>query len=301
MRRPGAVGVVGVGALVLAGALAFSPGPAMAAPRPGTGDVAASVTSWDVAAGRLGTAGSLWEPMRTRGLERTRRIAVLGDRLTVANGTVTAGDTYAGTRYGRGARSVWVHQKWADTGWAAEPAVSTSRALVGTVRLPVGRRGSRTVVVARVYADCVPQPPDADPRPVPARTRCERSDVLRFGGTIELTARPSAATVSPGRTTIVVSSTGLTYRQLLGFAGSLQQVAGSAALGAGSAQMVGMCRQMSTGSMGEDAAAAFAGSNGYTLRVGSIDGTPLALTTDYRPDRFTVSIVAGAVTSCTYG
>ena len=31
------------------------------------------------------------------------------------------------------------------------------------------------------------------------------------------------------------------------------------------------------------------------------DGQPQAVTADYRPDRFTVSTVSGAVTSCTYG
>jgi hypothetical protein len=78
-------------------------------------------------------------------------------------------------------------------------------------------------------------------------------------------------------------------------------VAGSTADGAGSAQMVGMCRQMVEGAMTVDQASAFAQSNGYTVRVGSIDGQPQAVTADYRPDRFTVSVVSGAVTGCTYG
>jgi hypothetical protein len=65
--------------------------------------------------------------------------------------------------------------------------------------------------------------------------------------------------------------------------------------------MVGMCRQMTDGAMTEEQASAFAGANGYTLRVGSIDGQPQAVTMDYRPDRFTVALVSGVVTSCSYG
>lgn len=266
-----------------------------------TADLSTSVVSWDTAAARLGTAGSLWEPAQTLGLNRTRRIVVIGDDITVANGAATGGQTYAGTRYGRGLRSVWVEEKWANTGWAAEPAVSTSRALVGTVRLRLGPPGTRVVVPARVYAECVRQPADANPKPVPASKRCSRADVLRYGGTIELTARPASTMTAPGNTTVVIRSTGLRYSQLVAVAQSLQQVAGAPAGGAGSAQMLGMCQQMVGGSMSADAAAAFATSNGYPLRVGSIDGVPQAVTADYRPDRFTVSTVAGVVTGCTYG
>ncbi len=272
--------------------------PAVAAPAP---DVRASVSTWDAAAARLGSAGSLWEPMRVAGLERSRRITVIGDGITVSSRLVTGGETFAGTTYGRGRRQVQVAQKWAATGWSAEPVVSTSRALVGTTRVAIGRRTQKVVVPVRIYADCVPQPAAANPRPVPPRTRCSRADVRRFGGTAELTAQSPTALAGPGATTIVLTSTGLTYAQLLATVRSLQQVVGSPALGAGSAQMIGMCRQMVTGVMTADAARAFAESNGYLLRVGSVDGVPLALTMDYRPDRFTVAIVADAVTGCSYG
>lgn len=285
--------VVVVGAALAAGAM-----PAQAATGP---DLSTSVATWDVAAARLGTAGSLWEPRNTAGLDRTRRVVVIGDAITVADGSATGGSTYAGTRYGRGARSVWVEEKWANTGWAAEPAVATTRALVRTVRVPLGPAGMRVRVPARVYAECVPQPANANPRPVPARTRCSRADVLRYGGTIELTARPASTMTAPGNTTIVIRSSGLTYAQLLRVAASLEQVAGAPAAGAGSAQMLGMCQQMIDARMTAEQASTFAGSNGYTLRVGSIDGAPQPVTSDYRPDRFTVATVGGVVSSCTYG
>jgi hypothetical protein len=264
-------------------------------------DVDTRVSSWDAAAARLGTAGSLWEPQETVELSRTRRIAVLADNLAFANGAVTDGDTFAGTRYGTAKRNFWIDEKWADTGWAAEPATSTSTAKVRTVRIRLGSPGTTTTVTARVYADCVEQPTDADPTPIPAGFRCTRGDVLRSGGTLVMTARPPSQMKAPGTTSIVIRSTGLTFAELVSVARSLEQVAGSTGDGAGSAQMVAMCRQMVDQRMAFDQASAFAESNGYTARVGSIDGEPQAVTADYRPDRFTVSTVSGAVASCTYG
>jgi hypothetical protein len=264
-------------------------------------DMDTRVASWDLAAARLGTAGSLWEPQESGGLPRSRRIAVLADNLAFANGAVTAGDTFAGTRYGTAKRNFWIEEKWADTGWAAEPVTSTSTAKVRNVRVRLGSPGTSITVTARVYADCFEQPSDADPTPIPARFRCTRGDVLRSGGTLVMTARPPSQMTAPGTTSIVIRSTGLTFAELVSVARSLEQVAGSTGDGAGSAQMVGMCRQMVDQRMTFDQASAFAESNGYTARVGSIDGQPQAVTADYRPDRFTVSTVSGAVTSCTYG
>jgi hypothetical protein len=276
-------------------------GAAPAAAADNSPDADTRVASWDVAAARLGTAGSLWEPQETVELARTRRIAVLAERLAFANGAVTSGDTFAGTRYGTAKRNFWIEEKWADTGWAAEPVTSTSTAKVRNVRVRLGSPGTSITVTARVYADCFEQPSDDDPKPIPARFRCTRGDVLRSGGTLVMTARPPSQMTAPGTTSIVIRSTGLTFAELVSVARSLEQVAGAAGAGAGSAQMVGMCRQMVDQRMTVEQAAAFAESNGYTARVGSIDGVPQAVTADYRPDRFTVSTVSGAVTSCTYG
>jgi hypothetical protein len=264
-------------------------------------DVSTKTTTWDGAASMLGTAGSLWDPVRTAGLSRTTPITVAGDGLTVSNGSVTSGETFAGTRYGRGPRSFQISEKWAATGWAAEPAFTTSMARVGTVRIPLGLPGTRIRVAATVYANCFPQPADSDPQEIPAGFRCTQADVLTTGGVLTMTARPASTMAAPGSTSIVIQTRGLTYQQLLSIASSLEQVAGAPAAGAGSAQMVGMCGQMVRGRMTFDQAEAFAQSNGYIARVGSIDGAPQPVTADYRPDRFTVALVSNSVASCTYG
>jgi hypothetical protein len=41
--------------------------------------------------------------------------------------------------------------------------------------------------------------------------------------------------------------------------------------------------------------------NGYTWRLGTIDGEPQAVTMDYRIDRLTLTVDAGIVTDATWG
>ena len=284
---------------VLTGALMLAAGARPAAAD--TTDVNAKESSWDDAAARLGTAGSLWDPVKTAGLTRSGTISVLADGLTVANGSATGGDTFAGAKYGRGSRSFTISEKWANTGWSAEPAFTTSMARVGRVLIPIGMPGMRIRVKAVIYANCFVQPTDSDPSNVPPWFRCARSQVLTTGGVLVMTARPASTMTAPGNTSIVIQSDGLAYSQLVAIATGLQQVAGANANGAGSAQMLGMCDQMVTGRVTFDRARAFAETNGYSARVGSIDGVEQALTADYRPDRFTLAIASNVVTSCTYG
>lgn len=281
--------------------LAVTGAPSAGAATVRSSDIDASVDTWDAAAARLGTAGSLWEPARTAGLSLRKTIRVLADNLTFEGAKVTSGDTFAGGTYTSGRRVLYVNEKWANTGWSAEPAYSTSMAKVGSASIPLGLPGTRIRVVAQVYANCFPQSSTGNPKPVPTRFRCSRSDVLRTGGVLVMTARPASQMTAPGDTSIVLMSTGLTYTQLVAVASSLQQVAGATGDGAGSAQMIAMCRAMVDGRMTSEQATAYAVANGYSARVGSIDGQPMAVTMDFRPDRFTLAVTAGAVTACTYG
>lgn len=264
-------------------------------------DLQSKATSWDIAAAKLGTAGSLWDPMRAAGLRRVGPIDVAADGLAFARGRAISGSTVAAAQYGRGTTKFMISQKWANTGWAAEPAFTTSMAKVGTVEIPLGQPGMRIRVRAVIYANCFVQPTDADPSEIPSWFRCAKSQVLTTGGVLVMTARPASTMTAPGVTSVVIQSSGLSYSQLISIAGGLQQVAGAAANGAGSAQMVAMCKQMVSGKMTFDQANSFAVANGYSARVGTIDGVAQAMTTDFRPDRFTLSIRANVVTSCTYG
>lgn len=266
-------------------------------------DTSTKATGWDQAAARLGIAGSLWRPTRTQGLALKGQISVLSDNLAFANGAPTAGDTYAGATYGKGSRSFTIGEKWANTGWSADPPPSTERAKVGTITIRLGEPGTQIAVRATISADCFVQPKNADPKPLPDGFRCTRADVKKYGGLLQMTAKPSSTMTAPGNTSIFIDSTGLSYGELVAIAKSLVQVGPIGGNdGAGSAQMQAMCQQMVDGKMTTEQAQAFSTANGYGIvRTGTIDGQPQALTMDYRWDRFTVSLVGGVVTGCTYG
>lgn len=65
--------------------------------------------------------------------------------------------------------------------------------------------------------------------------------------------------------------------------------------------MIVLCDRMIADAMSPEEADALAVENGYVSRVGSIDGEAMAVTMDYRADRFTFEVVDGVVTACTYG
>ena len=306
MIGPTVAGVTVIAALTLASQPAAALPSAHPNARPAT-DTTVEASSWQEAASQLGTAGSLWEPARTAGLKRTKPIDVIADGLTFASGRARSGDTFAGATYGatRGASasrpSFTIVEKWADTGWAAEPATSTSMARVGSTPIRLGSPGTDVTVTAQVFANCFVQPSSGNPKNVPAGYRCSKADVARTGGVLRMTARPASTMTEPGRTSIVITSTGLTYAQLVAIASSLEQASGGGGDVTGSAQMVAMCGQMVDGAMTYEKASAFAASNGYSMRIGSIDGEAQMVTMDFRWDRFTVSLVKNIVTGCTYG
>lgn len=260
----------------------------------------AKASSWAQAASFLGMAGSLWRPGYAAGLKKAGPIDVLGDGITVRDGVATGGSTFAGVRYGSGRTSLSVAERWARTSWAAEPATDIRRALVGRETIMLGDPGTQIPVTATVYANCYTEALSGDAPPPPKGLRCSREDVRKYGGTLVMTARPASTMTAPGTTRIQMDSTGLSYQQLIRAARSLTQVMGEPMVPP-SAQMVGMCEQMVDESMSQEQASAFADSNGYSLRVGSVDGQPMAVTLDYRPDRFTVALVGGTVDGCTYG
>jgi hypothetical protein len=67
------------------------------------------------------------------------------------------------------------------------------------------------------------------------------------------------------------------------------------------AAMVALCDEMVAQGLSPEEADALAVENGYVTRVGSVDGEGMAVTMDYREDRFTFDVVDGVVTACQYG
>lgn len=66
-------------------------------------------------------------------------------------------------------------------------------------------------------------------------------------------------------------------------------------------ELAALCEQVVVEALPLDAAVALAEASGYTTRVGSLDGEPQAVTTDFREDRMTFDVEAEIVVSCTVG
>lgn len=264
----------------------------------------ATAKTWAEAAAKLGTAGSLWSPTNRLGLDRRGPITVEAQNLTVVNGAVVRGGellpaTGVSAQYGTNARGFQILEKWADTAWALDPAWSWQSAPVGSVKVDLKPDDPATPnpVTVRVFANCW-KPGSTTPSRPPRSFRCSKADVRTYGGTMTLTARPASTMTAPGRTSVYVSSNGLSYNELLTIARGLQQEMGDPGQSAGSAQMQATCRQMVDGKLTEEQARALAGGNGYTVRVVERDGQPLPTTMDYRIERINVAVQSGVVTGC---
>jgi len=260
--------------------------------------VEADVDTWQEAADALGPAGSVWSPSYTAGLKRRGPIDVVAEGITMKDGAVTGGSTFVGSTYGSGRTDkVTIAEKWAQT--------DIRRAPVGRVTVSLGDPGTKVDVPAKIYANCYTKALSGDAPPPPKSLRCTKADVRKYGGTLVMTARPSSTMGAPGRSTLQIDADGLSYKQLVRVASSLQQVPGDYSMDGlelvGSAEMRGICGQMVADRMSFDVAQAFAQQSGYSVRAGSIDGEGQAVTTDFRTDRVTVNLVGGVVTGCTYG
>ena len=254
--------------------------------------------NWADAAAALGTAGSLWDPTDTLGMNKRTVVDVVADNLEFSDGDVTAGDTATGAQYGTKKRGFAISEKWANTGWAADPAYDTGMAPVGTTTIKLGEPGVKRATKVKILANCWVLDP-SNPQPAPKGFRCTKADVLKTGGVLQMTAKPASTMTEPGNTTIVIETTGMTYKELLAIARGLEQVIPPVT--ADSAMTTAICSQMIDGKMTQAQANTLATGNGYTTRVGEVDGVPNAVTADYRPDRYTLTITGGIVTACPAG
>lgn len=163
-------------------------------------DVVTGATNYGRAATALSQEVVLWRPTYTAALRRKGPIDV------IAYGKDRKRSTFVGSTYGKRVPSFTLAQKSSDTNWAATPVEYANQGLVASVPIRIGAPGSKRQVRARVYANC--RVPGAQER------SCTRTDVARFGGTLEILARTMVDGV-PQATNIRLDSNGLSYRQLV--------------------------------------------------------------------------------------
>lgn len=145
----------------------------------------------------------LWKPTYTAGLKRKRAIDV------IAFGKGAKRSTFAGSSYGSRGRTFTIAQRGSATRWAAKPISHSTEGLVDVVPLRMGPPGSRGVVRARVYANCL-----SEESATVGTKRCSQGDVSKFGGAFVVLARTTTGG-RPQASEIRIDSTGLSYRELL--------------------------------------------------------------------------------------
>jgi hypothetical protein len=97
------------------------------------------------------------------------------------------------------------------------------------------------------------------------------------------------------------TSTATLPAEAISAAESAASAAGDAGGVPGTPEMTALCDQMVAEGMSPDDATALAAQSGYIARVGMVDGEAMALTMDFREDRFTFEVESDVVVGCTYG
>jgi hypothetical protein len=180
--------------------------------------------TWAGAAQLAGPDGSLWQPTYRAGLKRSGPISVTTDTFGDEDDPQPAMSVFAS--YGNDRRGFTILQNFADVAPALDPSPDRAAALVGTFDVELGDPGTSITVKAQVTANCYLPKDLLNPPPPSDDFRCSKADVQRFGATLMMTAQPPSTMTAPGTTDVVIQSTGITFRQLMRIAGSLQQIMG---------------------------------------------------------------------------
>jgi hypothetical protein len=297
--------------------------------QPRSFDVDDSFKSYNAAAQLLDGAAVEYKPTYTAGLNRSGRIVVAIDNLLLTEGKIAGGETYIGARYGTREEKFTVHQKVGGTNWNSDerdlffcagiemcnrwwedfPTLYPEWDIVEYIKITLGEPGEESTVTARVFAKCIGKSSGSQSQKKNAG-RCEKSDVAD-GAIISYAVKGTESDRKNrdedggvmARTNIVIESKGLSYSELRSVAESMTPVSPRASrdsLLLVPVTMLSICEQAIAASTFE-VARQVADTNGFTLRVSSIDGSSQYGTADWRMDRINVALVGGRVVSCTYG
>ena len=197
---------------------AAAPSPTATPSATAPADVQQEVATWADAAALLGTEGSLWEPTKTIGQDLDGMIDVLVQpRFTPVLQVVSA-------TYGTAEKGFDIQEKWADAGWAADPLADIRALPVKTRTIAVGSPDTPAKVTATIVAFCNTEAEQVDATPPADDATCKKTDVKKFGGQLTMTVSPPSTMTAPGDTSVVITTRGLTYKQLIRIAKNLQQV-----------------------------------------------------------------------------
>lgn len=169
-----------------------------------------SYPTWQSAALALDSAGTLYYPSFRAGLKQDSRIDVLaftpktksGDGVQYLSMLVTGS-------YKNRDGSFSLMEKYASTKWAARRVADKGQRIVTQQTIKMKEGGLK--VRSTIYANCAAT--DADPA-LAQKKFCSRADVEMFGGLLVME--------TPGETSIIIESNGLTFQQLVAIARGLK-------------------------------------------------------------------------------
>lgn len=177
--------------------------------------------TWAGAAALAGPEGSLWQPTFRAGLKRSGPITVAQENFDEGGQAMSVSATY-----GDNTRGFTVLETYDGFSMALDAEPNRSDAPVGTFTVRLGDPGTSIAVRARVSANCWEPEDTTNPTPAPKNFRCSKTDVRKYGATLQMTATPPSTMTAPGTTDVIIQSRGISFRQLMRIASSLQQVMG---------------------------------------------------------------------------
>lgn len=193
-----------VSVLVLGGIL---PAPAFSA-----NAVIESYPTWERAASALESEGSIYYPSFRAGLKQESRIEVLAFTRKIKSGSgIKYSSMLVTGSYKNRHAAFSLMEKYASASWAARRVADPGQRIVAQRLIKMNASGLR--VQSTIYANCAIPVPDLA---LEQKQVCSQADVKLFGGLLVMQ--------TPGETSIIIESVGLTFQQLIAIARGLKSL-----------------------------------------------------------------------------
>lgn len=171
-----------------------------------------SYPTWQRAASALDSEGSIYYPSFRAGLKQESRIEILaftrkiksGNRIKYSSMLVTGS-------YKNRSAAFSLMEKYASASWAARRVADPGQRIVAQRLIKMNASGTK--VQSTIYANCAISVPDFA---VEQKQVCSQADVKLFGGLLVMQ--------TPGETSIIIESVGLTFQQLIAIARGLKSL-----------------------------------------------------------------------------
>lgn len=174
--------------------------------------VVESYPTWQRVALALESEGTIYYPSFRAGLKQDSRIDVLAfTRKTKSGKGVKYSSMLVTGSYKNDQAAFSLMEKYSSATWAARRVADPGQRIVSKRTIKMNASGTK--VRSTIYANCAVSVPDLA---VEQKQVCSQADVKLFGGLLVME--------TPGETSIIIESIGLTYQQLIAIARGLKSL-----------------------------------------------------------------------------